>query len=66
MGLLSSTSFESCQREAGEKIKFTYEVNPGEVWEENEFWVELSGRMDPDGSLEFVSTLKVWKGLVSS
>tara|TARA_Y100001954_G_scaffold132461_1_gene141553 strand:+ start:3555 stop:6341 length:2787 start_codon:yes stop_codon:yes gene_type:complete len=36
---------------AGEKIKFTYEANPGEVWEENEFWVELSGRMDPDGSL---------------
>ena len=35
----------------GEKIKFTYEANPGEVWEENEFWVEVSGRMDPDGSM---------------
>src|SRR5215472_5405464 len=23
---------------------------PGEVWEENEFWIELSWRIDPDGS----------------
>ncbi len=36
---------------AGKKVQFTYEANPGEVWEENEFWVEVSGRMDPDGSL---------------
>ena len=36
---------------AGKKVKFTYEANPGEVWEEAEFWVEVSGRMDPDGSL---------------
>ncbi|MEE2743597.1 MAG: molybdopterin-dependent oxidoreductase [Bdellovibrionota bacterium] len=35
----------------GKKVKFTYEANPGEVWEENEFWVELSGRMDADGSM---------------
>src|SRR4030095_12783911 len=26
-------------------------VNPGEVWEENEFWLELTWRIDPDGSL---------------
>jgi hypothetical protein len=26
-------------------------VNPGEVWEENEWWIELSWRIDPDGSL---------------
>src|SRR6185295_290262 len=32
-------------------VRFTYEANPGEVWEENEFWVELTGAMDPDGSL---------------
>jgi anaerobic selenocysteine-containing dehydrogenase len=32
-------------------VKFTYEANPGEVWEEAEFWVELSWRMDPDGAL---------------
>ncbi len=36
---------------AGKKVRFTYEANPGEVWEENEFWVELTGAMDPDGSL---------------
>jgi anaerobic selenocysteine-containing dehydrogenase len=36
---------------AGQPVKFTHEANPGEVWEENELWVELSGRMDPDGSL---------------
>ena len=35
----------------GKKVRFTHEANPGEVWEENEFWVELTGRMDPDGSL---------------
>lgn len=38
-------------RRAGKKVEFTYEVNPGEVWEEDEFWIELSWRMDPDGSL---------------
>ena len=27
------------------------EANPGEVWEEDEFWIELSWRIDPDGSL---------------
>ncbi|MDX1546571.1 MAG: molybdopterin dinucleotide binding domain-containing protein, partial [Rhodothermales bacterium] len=26
-------------------------ANPGAVWEENEFWIELSARMDPDGAL---------------
>ncbi len=36
---------------AGEKVKHTYEANPGEVWEEAELWVELSGHMDPDGEL---------------
>ncbi|MEM7539478.1 MAG: molybdopterin-dependent oxidoreductase [Chloroflexota bacterium] len=35
----------------GRPVKFTYESNPGEVWEENEFWIELSARMDPDGSM---------------
>lgn len=36
---------------AGKKVKYTYEANPGEVWEENEWWLELSIRMDPDGKL---------------
>ena len=35
----------------GEQFNFTYEANPGEVWEEDEFWIELSWRIDPDGSL---------------
>ena len=38
-------------RRRGEEVTFTYETNPGEVWEEDEFWIELSWRMDPDGSL---------------
>lgn len=35
----------------GEKVNDTREVNPGEVWEENEFWLELTWRIDPDGNL---------------
>jgi anaerobic selenocysteine-containing dehydrogenase len=35
----------------GETVADTREANPGEVWEENEFWIELSWRIDPDGSL---------------
>ena len=35
----------------GKPVRFTYESNPGEVWEENEWWIELSARMDRDGSL---------------
>ena len=35
----------------GQKVERTWEANPGEVWEENEFWIELSWRIDPDGSL---------------
>ena len=36
---------------AGINVEFTYEANPGEVWEENEFWIQLSAHVDPDGSL---------------
>jgi anaerobic selenocysteine-containing dehydrogenase len=35
----------------GRKVADTREVNPGEVWEENELWIELSWRIDPDGAL---------------
>jgi anaerobic selenocysteine-containing dehydrogenase len=35
----------------GERVTDTRQVNPGEVWEENEFWIELTWRIDPDGSL---------------
>ena len=35
----------------GEDIDDSRQANPGEVWEENEFWMELTWRIDPDGSL---------------
>jgi anaerobic selenocysteine-containing dehydrogenase len=39
----------------GKKFNTTYEAHReaglGEVWEEDEFWIELSWRIDPDGSL---------------
>ena len=38
-------------RRNGNEVKYTYETNPGEVWEEDEFWMELSWRIDPDGSM---------------
>src|SRR5262249_28132469 len=36
---------------SGAHVDYTYQANPGEVWEEEEFWIELSWRIDPDGSL---------------
>jgi len=45
----------------GEEISDTRQVNPGEVWEENEFWMELTWRIDLDGSLgirQFVESKK--------
>ncbi|HTM09784.1 MAG TPA: molybdopterin-dependent oxidoreductase [Verrucomicrobiae bacterium] len=39
----------------GKRFATTYEAHReaglGEVWEEDEFWIELSWRIDPDGSL---------------
>ncbi|MDQ3458079.1 MAG: molybdopterin-dependent oxidoreductase, partial [Deinococcota bacterium] len=35
----------------GRKVGDSRDCNPGEVWEENEFWLELSWRIDPDGAL---------------
>lgn len=35
----------------GKKVNFTYEANPGKVWEEDEFWIELSWHIDPTGEL---------------
>jgi anaerobic selenocysteine-containing dehydrogenase len=51
----------AARERAGERIDDTREVNPGEVWEENEFWLELSWRIDRDGSLgirQFVESRK--------
>ncbi len=41
---------EYAERE-GKPVERTYEANPGEVWEEDEFWLDLSWRLDPDGEL---------------
>lgn len=32
-------------------MKWTWEANPGEVWEEEEFWIALSWAIDEDGTL---------------
>jgi hypothetical protein len=39
------------QEKLGKKIDRTYQANPGQVWEETEFWIDLSWEIDPDGSL---------------
>jgi anaerobic selenocysteine-containing dehydrogenase len=41
----------AARERVGTPVGDTREVNPGQVWEENEFWIELSWRIDPDGSL---------------
>jgi anaerobic selenocysteine-containing dehydrogenase len=35
----------------GAPVTDTRETNPGEVWEENEFWIDLTWRIDPGGDL---------------
>ena len=45
------TTFFRWASDLSETIDDTRTVNPGEVWEENEFWLELTWRIDPDGSL---------------
>jgi anaerobic selenocysteine-containing dehydrogenase len=35
----------------GERFTSTADTNPGEVWEESEFWIALSWKIDPDGAL---------------
>jgi anaerobic selenocysteine-containing dehydrogenase len=42
---------KAARQRNGETIDDTREVNPGEVWEENEFWLELTWRIDKDGTL---------------
>jgi anaerobic selenocysteine-containing dehydrogenase len=36
---------------AGDPVADTRQTNPGEVWEENEFWMELTWRIDPGDDL---------------
>ncbi len=52
---------KAARQRDGEEINDTRDVNPGEVWEENEFWLELTWRIDPDGGLgirQFVESKK--------
>ncbi len=35
----------------GRHVGDTRDVNPGQVWEEDEFWIDLTWAIDPDGSL---------------
>jgi anaerobic selenocysteine-containing dehydrogenase len=51
----------AARERTGVKVSDTRLVNPGEVWEENEFWLELSWRIDPMGDLgirQFVESKK--------
>ncbi len=45
----------SRSKSKGKKFATTWEAHReaglGEVWEEDEFWIELSWRIDPDGAL---------------
>jgi anaerobic selenocysteine-containing dehydrogenase len=41
----------AARQRLGETVTDSRQVNPGEVWEENEWWIELSWRIDPDGAL---------------
>ncbi len=45
-------------RRLGRPVNDTRDANPGEVWEETEFWIELSWRIDPDGSLGIRKTFE--------
>lgn len=35
----------------GRSVRDTRVINPGQVWEEDEFWIALTWAIDPDGSL---------------
>jgi anaerobic selenocysteine-containing dehydrogenase len=45
-------------RRLGRPVADTREANPGEVWEEVEFWIELSWRIDPDGAMGIRKTFE--------
>ncbi|HEY0987949.1 MAG TPA: molybdopterin dinucleotide binding domain-containing protein, partial [Kofleriaceae bacterium] len=41
----------AARQRLGSPVSDTRGTSPGEVWEENELWIELSWRIDPDGAL---------------
>ena len=50
IGFRQPVGREFHRQETGEALD-TLGTNPGEVWEEAEFWIALTWRIDPDGSL---------------
>ncbi len=48
LGFRQPVLAEHARRE-GKDVADTREVNPGEVWEEAEFWIALTWKIDPDG-----------------
>ena len=51
LGFRQPVMREYYERE-GKPFNDTRDVNPGEVWEENEFWIDLSWHIDPDNALD--------------
>jgi anaerobic selenocysteine-containing dehydrogenase len=49
IGFRQPVGREFVRRETGE-ARATLGTNPGEVWEEAEFWIALTWRIDPDGA----------------
>src|SRR5262245_4571079 len=43
--------FKVFAEQQGRSVHRTWEVNPGEVWEENEWWIDLAFHIDTDGDL---------------
>ncbi len=43
--------FRVFAEQQGQKVTRTHETNPGEVWEEDEFWIDLGFQVDPNGDL---------------
>ena len=39
---------EIARERLAESFDATWQANPGEVWEEDEIWTDLSWRVDPD------------------
>ena len=50
-------------RRAGREFEWTWQAHeasrPAQVWEEDEFWIELSWRIDPDGRARHPQVLRV-------
>ena len=52
MDRLPPAGLARLRERSAKPVTDTRESNPGEVWEENEFWIDLTWRIDPDGRWE--------------